>query len=383
MALYDKASLVLIPSQYKEGKLYNIKPLKDSFEFERGSAATRVNSDGLIEYVGIGEELVTDSGFDDASAWNPQSSWTIQDGKAVYDGINTHSINQSFDLVANEKYLLSFELSDVGVNNAYINVRFLDGTTSIKGYANYTQGTHTLIYNSSADTSGLIIYSSGVASTIDNVSIKDISNDTPRLDYSGTEPSLLLEPQRTNELPYSNDFEEWNLQTGVTFNSINNLSPSGENNATEITFSDSNKQLTKTYTAIANPLSGTIYVKGTSGETIQTGMGAGYGSQLHTLNGEWQRLEVVSSNGGDRFGINTFGGSTARTIQIYGAQLEEGSYATSYIPTNGQTETRLADVCQGGGDASVFNDSAGTLYMELSWLGDVFSEIFCIRWHFK
>ena len=60
MALYDKASLVLIPSQYKEGKLYNIKPLKDSFEFERGSAATRVNSDGLIEYVGIGEELVTD-----------------------------------------------------------------------------------------------------------------------------------------------------------------------------------------------------------------------------------------------------------------------------------------------------------------------------------
>ena len=46
--LFDKASLVMIPSQYKEGKIYNIKPedQSSSFEFERGSAATRVNEGG-------------------------------------------------------------------------------------------------------------------------------------------------------------------------------------------------------------------------------------------------------------------------------------------------------------------------------------------------
>ena len=42
---------------------------------------------------------------------------------------------------------------------------------------------------------------------LDNVSIKQISNDTPRLDYSGTEPSLLLEPQRTNLVTYSEDLD--------------------------------------------------------------------------------------------------------------------------------------------------------------------------------
>jgi len=53
--LFDKATLVTIPSQYKEGKIYNIKPEDQSsaFEFERGSAATRVNEDGLIEQAGV------------------------------------------------------------------------------------------------------------------------------------------------------------------------------------------------------------------------------------------------------------------------------------------------------------------------------------------
>ena len=57
----------------------------------------------------------------------------------------------------------------------------------------------------------------------------------------------------------------------------------------------------------------------------------------------------------------------AGTAHVSGFQQEAGSYATSYIPTNGQTETRLADVCEGGGDASVFNDSEGTLYLELKY----------------
>jgi hypothetical protein len=53
MSLFDDASLVMIPSAYKDGKLYSIKPTDGSgdFTFSRGSnlAATRVNSSGLIE----------------------------------------------------------------------------------------------------------------------------------------------------------------------------------------------------------------------------------------------------------------------------------------------------------------------------------------------
>ena len=53
MSLYKDASLVMIPSAYKDGKLYSIRPTDGSgdFTFSRGSnlAATRVDVNGLIE----------------------------------------------------------------------------------------------------------------------------------------------------------------------------------------------------------------------------------------------------------------------------------------------------------------------------------------------
>jgi len=68
MALIDKASLLMVPSTYEAGKLYNVLPsgnrapdstdqnsgydqTRADFDFDRGSnaAATRVNADGLIE----------------------------------------------------------------------------------------------------------------------------------------------------------------------------------------------------------------------------------------------------------------------------------------------------------------------------------------------
>ena len=56
MSIYDKASLVHIPSGVKSGTLYNVVPntADGDFDFTRGSTATRVNKDGLIETVSIG-----------------------------------------------------------------------------------------------------------------------------------------------------------------------------------------------------------------------------------------------------------------------------------------------------------------------------------------
>jgi hypothetical protein len=48
-------------------------------------------------------------------------------------------------------------------------------------------------------------------------------------------------------------------------------------------------------------------------------------------------------------------------------QVENGAtYPTSYIPTNGSTVTRLADVCNNAGDSTIFNDDEGVLYAEMS-----------------
>ena len=56
MSKYDKASLVHIPSGYKSGTLYNVLPndADGDFDFTRGSTATRVDENGLIETVATG-----------------------------------------------------------------------------------------------------------------------------------------------------------------------------------------------------------------------------------------------------------------------------------------------------------------------------------------
>ena len=50
---FDEASLVMIPSGYKNQKVYSIKPLDGAGDlvFSRASSATRVASNGLIEKV--------------------------------------------------------------------------------------------------------------------------------------------------------------------------------------------------------------------------------------------------------------------------------------------------------------------------------------------
>jgi len=65
-----------------------------------------------------------------------------------------------------------------------------------------------------------------------------------------------------------------------------------------------------------------------------------------------------------------YSGDGTSGVYIYGAMLEEGSYATSYIPTNGAIATRLADACTDAGTSDTFNSSEGVLMAEISALAD-------------
>ena len=88
---YDKASLVMIPSGYKDDKLYSIKPTDGSgdFTFSRDGAgaspATRVNASGLIEK-GYTNEALQSNTFSNAS-WIKSNS-SVTGGQAGYDGSN-------------------------------------------------------------------------------------------------------------------------------------------------------------------------------------------------------------------------------------------------------------------------------------------------------
>jgi hypothetical protein len=58
------------------------------------------------------------------------------------------------------------------------------------------------------------------------------------------------------------------------------------------------------------------------------------------------------------------GTSATGTVLAFGAQIESGWFATSYIPTTSSIATRAADVCSVSTSAFGFNAMEGTLFVE-------------------
>jgi hypothetical protein len=72
-------------------------------------------------------------------------------------------------------------------------------------------------------------------------------------------------------------------------------------------------------------------------------------------------IAICQSNGN----IN-FTPAGTETVYLWGAQLEAGSFPTSYIPTTTGTLARSADVCSitGGNFNNFYNQSEGTLFAD-------------------
>ena len=115
-------------------------------------------------------------------------------------------------------------------------------------------------------------------------------------------------------------------------------------------------------------------------------VGTGTTAKIESFSDDWYRLSVTHAQTGDgthnsfialadsatmsrnasRLGDGTSG------VYIYGAQLEQGSYATSYIPTSGQSGgvTRVKDACTNGANEQVINSTEGVFYAEISALAN-------------
>jgi len=104
MSLYKDASLAMIPSAYKDGKLYSIRPTDGSgdFTFSRGSnlAATRVDVNGLIEK-GRENLLLQSQSFDNASWSKGNSSVTAN---ATTSPISTTTADKLIENTANNTH---------------------------------------------------------------------------------------------------------------------------------------------------------------------------------------------------------------------------------------------------------------------------------------
>jgi len=396
----DIPSLFMIPSAVSSGKVHSVFPNSTDadFDFNRDSDATRVNSEGLIERVGYyGSELVTNGGFDTDSNWVYFSQWNISNNKANFLDTSGGVIYQNgVTLTSGKTYKLKFTISD-SLGNASLLFANSSGTVVYYGsdYASYTDGSYTLYITMSSSQTTFAVYgnTSGNSFSIDNVSVVEVLGDRARLNYEiegglvNTKPSLLLEPQSTNLITYSEDLSQWTLQNaGTGINPVvtvdNAISPDGTRNADRIVFNSGSGTTSGDSSQITNIVSissgtdatASIYLKGENGgeEIVFRGVADGTYTKL-TLTKEWQRFSTTENSGTNTdaitFGIrqNVSGLGTinsSATVYAWGGQIETSTYATSYIPTNGSTQTRAAETCNGAGTSSIFESSEGILYVE-------------------
>ena len=232
--------------------------------------------------------------------------------------------------------------------------------------------------------------------------IKTAASGVARFDHSTTGGSLglLVEEARTNLLTYSEQFNDasWTKYgTSITANSI--TAPDGTQTADLIVESSgaANRGFYNIISVSAIPYTYSIYVKQKERKfiTLTSALGSGdfrvatfdvnagtvtnsiastatitfVGNGWYrcaitytaTATGSWYVGAQMSDSGAAGYQYSYTGDGTSG-IYIWGAQLEAGSFPTSYIPTTTSTVTRAADVASmtGTNFSSWFNRNDGT-----------------------
>ena len=218
--------------------------------------------------------------------------------------------------------------------------------------------------------------------------IESVAINVPRLDYTlGSCPSILVEPQRTNLLLRSEEFENfaWNKGTGGSISANSVISPSGISNADAYTWAVSTiafAYLSQVASALSqNSHTFSIWLKrpfGSGSRTISLCISDVFVStaisSIFTVTETWQRFQFTraSASATGQVGVGFIFGASGTSIaagdilNVWGAQLELGSSPTSYIPTTASTVTRNADVISKTGISSLIGPTEGTIYAEIN-----------------
>ena len=414
--------------------------------FSRASHATVVDSDGTLKWAG--HNLLTFSEFDsaDPTDWTASSLGT----GSVTLGSSLHNLptltfeqtvsgreftSQSHTFEENTEYKLvlfideseSFYTSGSGTVFAVVGLDDATGTQSAQISA-AVNGVLTLSFSTGSDTSGTIrlgvgpfgnsvakLVCAGVHLYKADRSMQERTDVATgletyypttssavyaaRFDHdpaTGESLGLLIEEQRTNLIPYSENFDQgaW-FKNNLTVSADSATAPDGTSNADKI-ISDSG-------------LSGYIF------EGVSITSGNDYTHTVFAKSGEFTSLRVLGQ--ANAFGANIFadfdlsagtvgsvtGGSGTASIEdfgsgwyrcvltlaatatvtsgfqirpvgtgdgssgvfVFGAQLEEAAFPTSYIPTSGAAATRAVEAAKIETSKFRYSEPQGTFLVEV------------------
>ena len=299
----------------------------------------------------------------------------------------------SIESVGNGWYRVSLTKTLTAVG-AYFNVLLSNGSSFV-----YSGSSQSIYVFGTQYESGVI---TDYIATTAAVSVGPVAN-VPRLDYLGSScPRLLLEPQRSNLALYSEQFDNavW-TKVQITTTANSSVSPDGYANADKIAINNgisggyayqsiattsstvytssffikaAGINFTKFYsnvtgsyvTAVINLTTGAITNSGFAVTPTATNYGNG-----------WWRVSYTETSGGGSVPIYVEAGSTSNGgaitgngtdgILIWGAQVEAGAYATSYIPTLGAAVTRGVDYPKSASIPSLFGATEGTFLIEMTF----------------
>jgi hypothetical protein len=425
--LLKSASLVVTPTLYRENKLYSVVPSNGAGDFSvaRATTATRVNSAGLVELVPY--NLLQYSEQFNNGVWGAvdttitANSTIAPNGTLTADTITiTSSTSRTFQTTSlgSGTYTASVYVKSLSGTPTIQFRMVVDGadiTDSIATTTDWVRHDFTFTASTSMDffvlrgqsgTGSVAIWG---AQLVEGSTAKDYLPTTtrlniPRLDYTnGSCPSILVEPQRTNLALYSEK-----LVSGFAFsftggvftvdeNTTDTLDPFGNNNADKFT-TTSNFNDSYTTTLGSGILTLSIFAKKGTNDTIQlyhqnviTGnlfattfnlnTGTIVGStgtvtpKIEEFKNGWYRCSISGADtltNGNIFRVSTYTGTT----YLFGWQLEQGSYATSYIPTTSASVTRNADVISKTGISSLIGQTEGTIFVDIDLPNNSANDIF-------